>query len=137
MIFRIKKVYVSINIYFLLMVGWVILTNRCYEFVYCLSALLLHEMGHIIMIYLLKEKISVFYVIPFGFSCRLKNQSTIEPKKLFKIVIAGPVTSFAMAGFAFFGMKNFAIINFLIAMINLIPMGNLDGGRIFRNLFKS
>lgn len=137
MIFKIKKVYVSISIYFLIMLGWVILTNKVYEFIYCLSALILHELGHIIMIYLLKKEISVFYIIPFGFSCRLKNQSSIERKDLLKIILVGPVTSFFVSGLAFFCDKKFAVINLLIGVINFIPIGNLDGGRIFRNLFKS
>ena len=137
MLIRIKKVYISISIYFLVMIIWVLLTGKIQEFFCCLVALLLHEFGHIIMIYLLKEKISVFYIIPFGFSCRLKNQSKIGQRKLLKIILAGPVTSFIVAGLAFFGIKDFAIINLIIGIVNFIPIGSLDGGRIFRILMQN
>ena len=137
MLIKIRKVYVSISIYFLLMIVWVVISNRTAEFFYCLGALLLHELGHIIMIYSLKEKISIFYIIPFGFSCRLKNQSKIEKGKFFKIILAGPVTSFVVAGLAFFWTKEFAIINLIIGTFNFIPIGSLDGGRIFRILMQS
>ena len=137
MLIKIRKVYVSISIYFLLMIIWVVLTNRVIEFLSCLFALLLHELGHIVMIRLLKEKISVFYIIPFGFSCRLKNQSKIEEGKLLKIIFAGPMASFIVSGLAFFWTKDFAIINLIIGIVNFIPIGSLDGGRIFRILMQN
>lgn len=137
MLFKIGKVYVSISIYFLLMIVWVILTSRVNEFLCCLISLVLHELGHIFMIYLLKEKISIFYIIPFGFSCRLKNQSVIEEGKMFKILLAGPMTSFIVSGLAFFYLKDFAVINLIIGVFNFIPIGYLDGGRIFRILMQS
>ena len=137
MLVKIKKVYVSISIYFFLMIGWVLISGRIQDFLYCLSALFLHELGHIVVIYLLEEKISVFYVIPFGFSCRLKNQSKIRSDKLLKIILAGPVTSFIVAGFSFFWTTDFFIINLIIGVFNLIPVGNLDGGRIFRILMQN
>lgn len=137
MLFRINKVYVSISIYFFAMIIWVIFFHRVNEFIYCLGALFLHELGHIFMIYHLKEKISVFYIIPFGFSCRLKNQSKIEKNKMLKIILAGPVTSFTVAGLVFLWTKEFALVNLIIGIFNLIPIGNLDGGRIFRILMQS
>ena len=137
MLIKIKKVYVSISIYFLLMIVWIVFTGKVVEFLLCLTALFLHEFGHISMIYLLKEKISVFYIIPFGFSCRLKNQSKIEHRKLLKIILAGPVTSFIVSGLAFFWTKEFAIVNLIIGTVNFIPIGSLDGGRIFRNLMQN
>lgn len=137
MIFKMGKVYVSISIYFLLMVGWVLVSNRSEDLLCCFGALVLHELGHIVMIYLLKERISIFYIIPFGFSCRLRNQSKIDENKLLKIILAGPVTSFIVAGLAFFWTKEFAIINLMIGAFNFIPIGYLDGGRIFRILMQS
>jgi len=79
----------------------------------------------------------VFYIIPFGFSCRLRNQSKIEKNKMLKIILAGPVTSFTVAGLVFLWTKEFALVNLIIGIFNLIPIGNLDGGRIFRILMQS
>ena len=76
-------------------------------------------------------------IIPFGFSCRLKNQSKIGKDKIFKIILAGPVTSFTVAGLVFLWTKEFALVNLIIGIFNLIPIGNLDGGRIFRILMQS
>ncbi len=86
------------------------------------------------MIFILKEKISIFEILPFGFSCKLKNQTKIEDKKILKILIAGPATSFIVAGLSLFWTKNFAILNLIIGLTNLLPVYRLDGMRII-NIF--
>ena len=128
---KLKKIYVIVSPLFYLMILWAAAASKIEEFALCFFGLLFHEFGHIIMTYILKEKISILYLLPFGFSCRLKNQINISKGKMLKILIAGPATSFIVAGVAFFWTKDFAVVNFFIGLINLVPMGELDGGRIF------
>jgi stage IV sporulation protein FB len=116
------------------MLIWAALTGRLYNLLICFLALISHEIGHIITIYLLKEKISIFYILPFGFSCRLKNQTRVSKKNMIKILVAGPAMSLIMAGIFFFWTKEVAMINLFIALLNLMPIGELDGGRLL-NLF--
>ena len=89
MIFHIKKLYICISWYFYIMLIWIILTGKIESFFLCITALTLHELGHIITIYSLKEKISIFYILPFGFCCRLKNQNKISNKNMMKILLSG------------------------------------------------
>jgi len=131
MIFRLKRLYITVSPFVFTVVIWSLFTNKISSLLICLLALVLHEIGHIIMIYLLGEKIVIFRILPVGFSCRLKNQSKIVEKKMMKILIAGPAVNFLMAGLFFFRTKEFAMINFLLGMFNLMPIGELDGGRIF------
>jgi len=132
MIFSVKKLYIYISNYFLLMIIWIVLTGKIKAFVLCLLALVLHELGHIIAIYLLKEKINIFYILPFGFCCRLKNQNKIKKDKMLKILLAGPVTSLLLAGIFIFWTKDFGLTNFIIGIFNLLPIGELDGGRLLK-----
>ena len=131
MIFRIKKLYICISWYFLIMLGWVILTHKIQSFLLCLLALMIHEMGHISMILVLKEQISIFYILPFGFCCRLKNQNQILNKKMIEILLAGPVASI-VTSVLFLWTKEFALANFIIGLFNLLPISSLDGGRIVK-----
>jgi len=131
MFFHIKKLYICVSWYFLLMLAWVILTGKMQMFLLCFTALIIHEAGHIIMIYALKEKINIFYILPFGFCCRLKNQNKISDEKMMKILFAGPVTGILVA-VLFLWTKEFAIMNFTINIFNLLPLGNLDGGRMIK-----
>jgi len=136
MIFHIKKLYISISWYFFIMMLWIMLTNKMHSFLLCLLALLIHELGHIIFIYVLKEQINIFYILPFGFCCRLKNQHKIMNKNMIKILLAGPATSICVAGFLFFWTREFSLTNFIIGVFNLLPIGNLDGGRLMKILEK-
>jgi len=84
------------------------------------------------MIFALKEKIAIFRIVPIGFSCRLKNQSKVSRKNMMKILIAGPAVNFLMAGLFFLWTNEFAVMNFLLGIFNLLPVGELDGGRLFQ-----
>jgi len=131
MIFHINKIYICISWYFLIMIIWVIFTGKIEAFFLCLLALIIHEAGHIITIYRLKEKINIFYILPFGFCCRLKNQNKNKNKNMIKILLAGPATSLCVAGL-FLWTKEFSLVNLIIGIFNLLPIGNLDGGRVAR-----
>ena len=106
------------------------LSGKIEAFGLCLSALIIHEMGHILTAYIFGEKVSVFYILPFGFCCRLKNQSKVKKENMMKILIAGPATSIIVAGLFVFWTKEFALVNLLLGVFNLLPVGKLDGGRI-------
>ena len=135
MIFHIKNMYVCVSWYFFIMIGWVILTNKTKVFLLCLVALIIHEAGHIITIYILKEKVSIFHILPLGFCCRLKNQNRISNENMIKILLFGPVTSICVAGL-FLWTKEFSIVNLMIGLFNLLPFGNLDGGRVVKIIEK-
>ena len=134
MIFHFRKLYVCISWYFFIMLVWVFLIGKIDAFLICLLALSIHEIGHIIMIYILKEKISVFYILPFGFCCRLKNQNKVSDKNMLKILLAGPVASIMAAGLFILWTTDFAVVNFIMGMFNLIPFWELDGGRMAKIL---
>lgn len=136
MLMKLRNLYLIISPYFILMLIWAILTGRLHDLLICFLALIFHEIGHIITIYLLKERISIFYILPFGFSCRLKNQTRISRGNMIRILIAGPAMSLLMAGIFFFWTKEGAMINLFIALLNLVPIGTLDGGRLL-NIFKN
>lgn len=135
MIYKIKGLYLHINWYFFCMLLWASFTGKINMFIMCILALLFHELGHMTVIYALKEKINIFYILPFGFCCRLKNQSRVKKGKMLKILIAGPATSIFVAGLVVFWTKEFALVNFIIGIFNLLPIGNLDGGRLIKLFF--
>ena len=134
---KLKNTYIVISPFFFAIVIWSLALNKQSDFLICLVALIIHELGHIITICLLKEEISVFQILQVGFSCRLKNQSHIETNKLIKIIIAGPVVSLIAAGLFLFWTKEFAIINLIIGLVNLFPVGELDGMRIMNIIIEN
>jgi len=113
------------------------------SFLFFLS-ILLHELGHSILAKIYKIKVKRITLFIFGGVAEISK----EPPKSsaeFLIAIAGPVTSFLLAGIFYLLEKAFAgndylmapfrylaFINFLLAVFNLIPGFPLDGGRVFR-----
>jgi Zn-dependent protease len=107
-------------------------------------SILLHELGHSILAKKYKIKVKRITLFVFGGVAEISK----EPPKSsaeFWIAIAGPITSFILAGI-FYGLEKvsagndyfqapfryLAYINFVLTLFNLIPGFPLDGGRIFR-----
>ncbi|MBE5813038.1 MAG: hypothetical protein E7314_05235 [Clostridiales bacterium] len=130
MILKFNNFYITISPYIFLSIFILLLKCKLANLFLCFLALTIHELGHIITTYILREKISILKILPFGFSCKLKNQSQIQKNKMLKILIAGPAVNFVAAGLIFYWTQEFATINFLIGIFNLLPIFELDGMRI-------
>lgn len=114
-----------------------------------LAALLLfasvgfHELSHSYIA--MKYKISIVSITLFIFGgvAQMKSEPP-HPKAEFRIAIAGPLSSFLLAGLFYLfstgtegGVRALfsylAQINFIIAVFNLIPGFPMDGGRVLRS----
>jgi len=115
-----------------------------------LAALLLfasvgfHELSHSYIA--MKYKISIVSITLFIFGgvAQMKGEPP-HPKAEFRIAIAGPLSSFLLAGLFYLfstgtegGVRALfsylAQINFIIAVFNLIPGFPMDGGRVLRSI---
>jgi Zn-dependent protease len=56
---------------------------------------------------------------------------------MLKILIAGPAVNFITAGLILYWTPNYAMINCLIGLFNLLPIGELDGIRILNIVIKN
>jgi Zn-dependent protease/CBS domain-containing protein len=111
--------------------------------------IVLHELGHAIVAKHYGLPITYITLFIFGGVAELKKEPT-TPKVEFWMAIAGPIVSFVLALIFFLvtragtaygwplyvrGVTGYlAIINFLLAIFNLIPAFPLDGGRVFRSI---
>jgi len=109
------------------------------------ASIILHELGHSIVA--LRSGISVKSITLFIFGgVAMSEKEASSPSQEFKIAIAGPLVSLALAGI-FLLMRNWignegtpvyvaldwlATINFMIGIFNMLPGFPLDGGRVFR-----
>lgn len=107
-------------------------------------SVLIHELGHSYVAMHYKIKVRKITLFIFGGLAEI----TEEPKKAsqeFWIAIAGPITSFILSALfylialslkeiepAFALFQYLALINFILAIFNLVPGFPLDGGRVFR-----
>jgi Zn-dependent protease len=109
------------------------------------GSILAHELSHSIVANRLGIPVHRITLFVFGGVSHLESESR-TPREEFLIAIAGPATSFAIAGIlgglwvvlspvrepAAFAAGYLAVANAVIGVFNLIPGFPLDGGRVLR-----
>ena len=108
------------------------------------ASILFHEMSHSLVARAYKIRVDSITLFVFGGVARI-GQEASNALQEFNIAIAGPISSFFLAG-VFFLLTKFSPydtmtgalalwlcnINLILATFNLLPGFPLDGGRIFR-----
>ncbi len=103
-----------------------------------------HELAHSIVAMRYKISIEGITLFIFGGVAQMRGEPP-HPKAEFRIAIAGPVSSFILAGLFFYltanttgGMRALfaylAQINLILGIFNLIPGFPMDGGRVLRSI---
>ncbi len=109
-------------------------------------SVLLHELGHSLMARHYRLKVRSITLFIFGGVAEIATEPP-NAKVEFWVAIAGPLVSLALAGLFYVleplvagwepvlaTFKYLALINFVLAIFNLVPGFPLDGGRVFRAL---
>ena len=112
-------------------------------------SLILHELAHSLVARQFGLNVGGITLFLFGGVAELE-QEPVSAKSEFWIAIAGPVASFAIAAIAFLVKElggsevgasplvaiigYLGLINFILAVFNLVPAFPLDGGRVLRAL---
>jgi len=104
----------------------------------------LHELSHSVVAKKYGITIESITLFIFGGVAQMRGEPP-HPKAEFRIAIAGPFSSFLLAGLFYIFSANtgggikplfsyLARINFIIALFNLIPGFPMDGGRVLRSV---
>ncbi len=112
-------------------------------------SVLLHELAHSAMARARGIQVEGITLFIFGGMARIRSEAT-NPKDEFLITVVGPLSSALIGGIllvfarlgeslglhrAFISVAEYlAILNFILAVFNLVPGFPLDGGRLFRSL---
>ena len=119
---------IKIDIYLILSILILFLFHQASVFLIFYFFVIIHELAHIIMALILKIPVKEVNFLPFGVNAKFdfKNQR----KKEILVAITGPIISLCLAYF----IPQYRVQNLFIAIMNLIPLYPLDGGRILKNL---
>ena len=127
------KIKVDLKIFLIIILY--ILTKNIKVFAISFIFILLHELGHAITGIILGLKIKKININVFGLSIEFENYGKERLNNKIIIDMAGPainIITFIIA--VIFKHEEIAYINILLAIINLLPIYPLDGGRIVKNL---
>ncbi len=138
-----KKFKFSISFFVLILLC--LLTHKFLLLLNYLLALSLHELAHLFVAIKRGYKLKYISLTMFGFAVQL--QSPIEDKDNFAINIAGPMCNltlslvclifYAILPASHSVLSSFCVSNLVLAFFNLIPVYPLDGGKIFKSIFKT
>ena len=127
------KIKVDLKIFLIIILY--ILTKNIEVFAMSFIFILLHELGHAITGITLGLKIKKININVLGLSIEFENYGKERINNKIIIDIAGPainIISFIIA--VILKKEEIAYINILLAIINLLPIYPLDGGRIVKNV---
>lgn len=143
------RVRIKIDYKILIIMGILALTKQFNIYIVFMLFTIVHEIGHILIAIVLKQKIYAINILPIGctvdlginirdYNTKFKRGRLINLKKAI-ISISGPITSILIAIILWYskiGTVNIIYTNLLIGIFNLLPIDPLDGEQFLRNSLK-
>lgn len=119
---------IKIHIYLILMSAYMFAIGKIETFAYFYLFVIMHELSHILIALTLKVDVKEIDLLPIGITAKYEKNNSLVRELI--ISLAGPLASFLFA--YIFKNETYKIMNFAIALFNLVPIYPLDGGRIVR-----
>lgn len=128
---NIFNINISTYIFYFLL----ILSGYIKYLIFYLMIIFTHEIGHLILIKLLKYKINKINIYPFGGIIETNININIKSIHLFLISISGVL--FQIILFVLIKNPIFLKLNLYIIIYNLLPIYPLDGYKIWLSIFEN
>lgn len=140
--FKIKNTKVTVSFTFFALIIILISIDKT-EFLYeSIIFAIAHEIGHIISLKFFRVNIEEFKISLFGGNIKILNNNKIKYFQSAIISFSGPLVNLFFCVFfyifnSFFEFKfiyNIFVINLVLAIFNLLPFYNFDGGKILSSI---
>ena len=128
---RIGNLRLSINVLFLASLLSLMLMDGGVMPLWCLTASMLHEAGHVVAVLLVQRQPVWVELGAFGMRIRQTDSTIGGYRRQLVVLLAGPMVNLLCAGILFFaGHAGLVMgIHVVIGLFNLLPIEPLDGGQ--------
>ncbi|MBQ6825170.1 MAG: hypothetical protein IJP34_00740 [Clostridia bacterium] len=128
------KIYISF--FFMAVFTVMLATDRTGLILPLFFAIIMHECGHLFCMWAEDVSLKQIKIIPSGI--QIVSGFSGEYKKDIKVALCGPIVNIALFSILYFNylsfgneqVLNYALLNLIIALYNLLPVKGLDGGTI-------
>ncbi len=135
MTFKTEKFNIDISFWFIAVITLLLVLFPESDGAVCFLFCILHELGHLSAMFILKKKTQKISFGYFGIKIVTENKF-LPPKKEALIAAAGPLVNLILFAFLYStNQKNYALISLGLAVFNLLPVSMLDGGHILSAFF--
>ncbi len=125
--FTINKVKIHISFFFPAMIALFVINDKAGIIPPLLCGIVIHELTHIAVMILLNLKISKIHITALGIDIKREMDCTVLKKELL-LHLSAPLVNLLLAFLFKNTLADFSGVNLVLALINLLPIGNLDGG---------
>ena len=138
--FRTGRVEWKISFWFFALVAVFALLERGALIFYLLLPIAVHEIGHLLVMYAYRVRIQWVAFTALGIQIRRNHDRGLSYLQEMLICFGGPAANLLMALWlhtaCFHSMRNMLLVsaNLAVAIFNLAPIGNLDGGQLLELL---
>lgn len=136
---RLGRLRLVFDFWFFAVIACLALLNRQALLLYLILPVLIHELGHLLVLACLRIPVAEVHFAPASITIRTRAAHLSYPREL-AVACAGVAANLLAAFFlwrtAFLSMRTMLMIaaNLAVALFNLLPAGRLDGGQILRCL---
>ncbi len=127
---KINSFYIYFSFPALAVVSLIVISNFYTDYLLCLCAVIIHELGHLSAMFILglkPESISIeLFNIKINDNLRYKNSLLID----LIVTVAGPLLNLLFFLIFLNISGKFSGVNLFIGLFNLLPAASLDGGQI-------
>src|SRR4051794_39864267 len=88
-----NMIRITIHPVFLMLLLFIALTGNIALYSMIISALLLHEFGHLVAAKCVGAQVVKCVIMPYGGEITLKNEHQLQPEKLLLIALGGPLAT--------------------------------------------
>lgn len=130
--FKVKNVSVKVSFSFLALILLLLVTGRLNLYLITILCATIHEVTHIVFIYLFSGKISSVTLSLFGGDIKRESTFVINSYKEAIVSISAPLVNLLLSLIFYLLGDNFLLIsqiNFILGFINILPFFTFDGGR--------
>ncbi len=130
-----KGISVEISPLFFGLMAWLLTYEEKGLAAGCLAASLIHECGHLLMMFWRRSPPTAVRVGPFGMRVERTETAALSFWDDLLIAAGGPLINLiCFVLFWLCGINTAATVHLVMAVMNLLPVEALDGGQILQNL---